>query len=283
VTGHLLGVGDLELWVESDGDPSARPVVLLGGADATVLRWPPPFVQRLAEAGHRVLRIEHRDSGLSTKIDRDSPYRLEDLATDTVGVLDALGIARADFVGYSLGGAVAQLVALLAPARVRSLVLISTTPGLGDDRLPFAEEWFVERMAERLFAPLPRDRAARVQWVVDLYRLLAGDRYPFDEEAQRELAAREIDRCWYPESGHGVAANASTSRLDRLGAISTPTVVIHGTRDPVYPIAHGEALAARIPGAELVRVAGLGHEIPLAGADELADHVLAHLADAGRV
>lgn len=277
MAGQLVATNGIEVWVELDGDPGAAPIVLLGGADASVLRWPSSFVTPLVEAGRRVVRIEHRDCGLSTKIDPEQPYRLEDLACDVVGVLDALGIDAADVVGYSMGGAVAQVLALDHARRVRGLVLVATTPGLGDERLPFAADWFVERMAERLFEPPPRTFDERVAWTVDLYRLLAGDRYPFDEEGQAQLAAAEVERAWHPESGHGVAANASPSRLDRLAEISAPTLIVHGTRDPVYAIAHGEALAAGIPGAELVTVDGLGHEVPAAFGAELAELVLRHL------
>jgi pimeloyl-ACP methyl ester carboxylesterase len=278
--GRLVAANGVELWVEIDGRAAGPVVVLLGGADASVLRWPPVFVDALVGAGWRVVRIEHRDSGLSTKVPVDEPYRLEDLAHDVVGVLDALGLERAHLVGYSLGGAVAQVVALAQPARVASLTLVATTPGMGDERLPFAEDWFVERMAERLFAPAPRTADERVAWVVDLYRMLAGDRYPFDQAGQRVLARREVERSWYPESGHGVAATASTSRLDALARLTRPAVVVHGTRDPVYPLAHGVALASGLPGARLVPIDGLGHEIPAAFAPELAALVLDHLAAA---
>ncbi|HEX7095918.1 MAG TPA: alpha/beta hydrolase [Acidimicrobiales bacterium] len=278
MAGRLVPANGVELWVEVDGDLTSPSVILLGGADASVLRWPRTFIGPLVDAGRSVVRVEHRDSGLSTKIPPEQPYRLEDLARDVVGVLDALGIDQADVVGYSLGGAVAQLLALDHAERVRSLVLIATTPGMGDDRLPFAADWFVERMAERLLAPPPRAFDERVAWTVDLYRLLAGDRYEFDDEGQHALARAEVERAWHPESGHGVAANASPSRLDRLGEIRAPTLVVHGTRDPVYALAHGEALAAGINGAVLEVVEGLGHEVPAAFGAELAELVLQHLA-----
>jgi pimeloyl-ACP methyl ester carboxylesterase len=274
MTGRLVPTNGVELWIEEDGDAAAPVVLLLGGADSSALRWPAGFVAALVDAGRRVVRVEHRDSGCSTKIDPDAPYRLEDLALDTVGVLDALGVDAADVVGYSMGGAVAQLLALDHAPRVRALVLLATTPGMGDDRLPFAADWFVERMSERLFAPPPRTDADRVAWTVDLYRLLAGERYPFDEAGQRDLAEAELARCWYPESGHGVASTASPSRLDRLDAVAAPTVVVHGSHDPVYTLAHGEALAAGIPGATLVVVEGLGHEVPAAFSADLAALVL---------
>ena len=130
-------------------------------------------------------------------------------------------------------------------------------------------------MTERLFAAPPRTTDERIAWIVDLYRLLAGTRHPFDEEGQRALAAAELERCWYPESGHGLAVGASPSRLDRLGEIGAPTLVIHGSADPVFAPAHGRALAAGILDARLVTIDGLGHEV---SAQDLASLLLAHVA-----
>ena len=274
MTGQLVTTNGIELWVEDDGDAADPVVLLLGGADASALRWPEACVATLVAAGRRVIRVEHRDSGLSTKIDADELYGLDELALDTAGALDALGIDAVDIVGYSMGGAVAQVLALDHPERVRTLTLVATTPGAGDERLPPPADWFVDRMGERLFAPPPRSDDERIAWTVELYRLLAGERYPFDEDAQRAIAAAELARVWYPESGHGIAATASPSRLERLDAIAAPTTVVHGTHDPVYALEHGDALARGIPDATLVVIDGLGHEVPAAFAAELAALVL---------
>ncbi len=279
----LVDVNGVELWVE-DRTPAPEhgaPILLLSGSDATTLRWPPALIAALAGAGHRVVAFDHRDCGASTKIDPDTPYRLDTLAADACGVLDALGIERAHVVGYSMGGAVAQVMALRSPERVLTLTLVSTTPGLGDERLPFAADWFIERMTERLFAPPPRTDKDRIAWIVDLYRLLAGTRHPFDEDGQRVIARAELERCWYPESGHGVAVGASPSRLDDLEQINAPTLVVHGTADPVFAIEHGRALADRIPGACLVTVDDLGHEVPGAFGAELAALIRSHVTRSG--
>jgi pimeloyl-ACP methyl ester carboxylesterase len=282
MSGRLVPANGIELWAEIDGprtDPGGDTpvIVLLGGADATALRWPAELVHALVDAGHLVVRLEHRDSGRSTKIDADEPYRLEDLAADVAGALGALGIAEADVVGYSMGGAVAQVLALRHPPLVRSLVLVATTPGAGDERLPGPDDDFVGQMANRLFSPPPRTREERIHWTVGLYRMLAGTRYEFDEIGQRELAAAELDLGWYPESGHGVAATASPSRLDRLAEITVPTLVVHGDRDVVYAVEHARALEAGMPAATMVVVEGLGHEVPAAFASELASLVLRHV------
>ena len=277
MTGQLVATNGIELWAELQGN-GRMTVLLLGGADASMDRWPESFVTELLDREYSVLRVEHRDSGRSTKISPDEPYRLEDMALDVVGVLDAFGITHAvDVVGYSMGGAIAQLLALDYASRVRSLTLIATTPGLGDDRLPFAADWFVDKMSERLFAPPSRTFDDRVEWTVDLYRMLAGSRFPFDEARQRALAAAEVTRGWYPESGHGIASNASRSRLDRLHEIDFSALVVHGTEDPVYAVEHAEALARELPDAELRVIDGLGHEIPEAFGAELAVMVAHHL------
>jgi len=274
----LIAANGIELWVEQHGDPDGVPIVLLSGSDATTLRWPASLVAPLAADGRRVITYDHRDSGASTKVDPDAPYRLDTLAADACALFDAMGIDAAHLVGYSMGGAVAQIVALDAPGRVRSLTLIATTPGSGDERLPFAADWFVERMAERLFAPPPRTHDDRVAWIVELYRLLAGSRVVFDEAGQRAIADAEIARSWYPESGHGVAVGSSPSRLDDLARITARTLVVHGTADPVYALGHAYALAEGISNARLVVIDGLGHEVPAGFGAELAALILEHIA-----
>lgn len=276
----VIAVNGIELWVEAHGDPAGAPVLLLAGSDATTLRWPATLLDALVAAGLRVLTYDHRDSGGSTKIDPDVPYLLDDLAADAASLLDALGVEQAHLVGYSMGGAVAQVLALDHADRVASLTLLSTTPGLGDERLPFAADWFVERMADRLFTPAPRARDERVAWIVELYRMLAGRRFAFDESHQAALAAAELDRAWYPESGHGIAAGASPSRLDRLSEITVPTLVVHGTADPVFAPEHAVALHDGIPAARLVLVEDLGHEVPAPFGPDLAALIVDHVRGA---
>lgn len=272
--GRSVPVGDVSLWVEVHGELADEVVLLLSGSDATTRRWPATLIDELVAAGLGVVAFDTRDCGLSSRIDPDTPYRLEDLALDACGVLDALGIAAAHVVGYSMGGAVAQLLALEHRARVRTLVLVSSTPGLGDERLPPADDDYVAFVVDRLFGDPPRSDEQKIEWIVEGYRRLAGTRFAFDEDAQRVLAQDELDRGWSAESGHGVAATASRSRLDRLRDIAVPTVVVHGDADPVFPLPHGEALAEGIPGARLVVVEGLGHELPVPLGGAVAAEVL---------
>ena len=273
----MAGGIEVDLFVEVFGDDDAEPVLLISGADAHCTRWTPALVDPLVASGFRVVRFDNRDSGLSTKVASDIGYTLDDMAIDALSVMDGLSVDSAHVIGRSMGGMVGQVLALTNPERVRSLALLCSSPGLGDERLPSAADWLVDRMAERLFAPPPADEAERVAWVVELDRLFAGPRYPFDDEASRSVAELEVERCWYPESGHGSAVGASLSRLDSLGEITVPTLVVHGTADPVFPVEHALALADGIPGARLWLVEGLGHEVPDACLPDLLPRLLEHL------
>lgn len=267
--GSHVRVGDIDLWVDVDGPEGGDTVVLLAGADTPGFRWTRSIVARLIDAGYRVMRFDHRDCGRSTRFTSSDAYRLDDLAADVVGLLDAFDVDRAHLVGRSMGGMVAQVMALEHPQRVRSLSLFGTTPGVGDDRLPGPDEDFVEKMTFRLFEGPPREPDAQVAWIVQLAELMNGTLYPIDVEAETALARAEVETGWAAETGHGVAAFSSESRLDRLGEVEAPTLVVHGSADVVLPIEHGRALAEGIPGAVFIEVDGLGHEVPDGLVEEL--------------
>ena len=260
-----------------DGGPAPLPVLLVAGADAHCTSWTPALIEPLTALGHRVVRYDHRDSGLSTKVPADVGYTLEDLAADALTVMDAHGIDRAHVIGRSMGGMVGQVLALDHADRVATLTLVCSTPGLGDERLPMAADWLVDRMTERLFAEPPGTDAARASWIVEQGEWFAGPRYPAPTAERLAIAVAEVARCWYPESGHGVAVGASPSRLDRLDEIATPTLVVHGTADPVFSVEHALALAEGIRGAELWLVEELGHELPDGLVPELLPRLQAHL------
>jgi len=158
------------------------------------------------------------------------------------------------------------------------LTLLGSSPGLGDESLPSAADWLVDRMAERLFAPPAVSHTERVAWIVELDEMFTGDRYPITTAERIRTASAEVERCWYPESGHGPAVNSSPSRLGRLAGISVPTLVVHGTADPVFPVEHALALADGIPDAGLWLVEGLGHEVPDGLVPELLDRIREYLA-----
>lgn len=278
--GELVRVGDIELWADRRGDGDGEPVLLIAGADAPGFRWTAALVDRLVGAGYQVIRFDHRDCGRSTRFRADDAYLLDDLVADTVGLLDHFGIVEVHVIGRSMGGMIGQLLALDHPTRVRSLTLFGSSPAPGDERLPGPLDEFVERMTERLLAGPPSDDDGRVRWLVELDEFLSGTAYPLDRNRQAALAAAEIATGWAPETGHGVAVHASPGRLERLADIDVPTMVVHGTADPVFPPAHGRALATGIAGAVLFEIDGLGHEVPDRLIDELWPALEKHLKTA---
>ncbi len=280
--GCLVEVDDVSIWADVQGPDDGPAVVLLAGADSPGFRWTPAIVEPLVAEGYRVVRFDHRDCARSTRLGTEAAYTLDDLAADALGLMDHLDIDCAHLIGRSMGGMIAQVMALDHPARVVSLTLIGTTPGAGDECLPGPGADFVDRMVGRLFDGPPADSAARQDWIVDLHRLLSGSLYAFDERAHVELARAELETGWAPETGHGVAVHSSASRLDRLNSIAAPALVVHGTADPVYPPAHGRALAERIPGAVLVEIEDLGHEFPDALMADLWPVLRLHLAESRR-
>ncbi|MEO8692552.1 MAG: alpha/beta hydrolase [Acidimicrobiales bacterium] len=273
-TSGLIDTNGVELWAETYGAPGDPAVVLISGADSPGSRWDLDLVDALVRAHFRVVRFDNRDCGLSTKVDPDELYTLDDMARDVVGLMDALGIDRAHVVGRSMGGMIGQLLALDHRERVRSLALLISSPGMGDERLPRPAEAFLDQLAARHLAPPPKTREERVDHLVELFRLYAGTAIPFEEARLRAASAAEVDRMWYPESGHGHAAWSTTSRVDRLGEITVPTLIMHGTLDPVVPVAHAHLMAATIPDNECWIIDGLGHETPAALTPELAHRLL---------
>ncbi|MEZ5245961.1 MAG: alpha/beta hydrolase [Acidimicrobiales bacterium] len=267
--GRLVDIGEVQLWVDEQGPTAGDPVVLIAGADSPGFRWTPAIVDRLVADGHRVIRFDHRDCGRSTRFGPNDAYLLDDLTADVVSLLDELEIVDAHVIGRSMGGMIGQLLGIDHPERVRSLTIFGSSPAPGDERLGGPDDGFVEAMTTRLFAGPPKDEAGRIEWLVELDEFLSGSLYPLDRERQIALAKAELMTGWVPETGHGVAVHASPGRLERLEAITVPTLVVHGTADPVFPPAHGRALATGIDGAVLVEVEGLGHEVPDALIEEL--------------
>jgi pimeloyl-ACP methyl ester carboxylesterase len=265
----------VRLWYEDLGDPDGEAVVLIMGATASAITWPPELLDALTAAGHRVVRFDNRDIGLSTHVDyATDPYTLDDMADDTLGLVDALGIDRAHFVGASMGGMISQLMAIRYPDRVRSLALLITTPG-PDDRLSPTSDGVVAIVAR----PAMTD-AELAQRSVDLWRALTGSRFPFDEAHYRELAARDAARGTNPNSAHGVAVFTAPSRIEALATVRVPTLVVQATEDPIFPFDHGETLAKAIPGATFVPWEGVGHEVPAQLGPELIALLEANIAAA---
>lgn len=251
----------VELCVQTFGDPENPAILLIGGAASSMDWWEDEFCERLASGPRFVIRYDLRDTGQSVSYQPGAPqYGGPDLVADAVGVLDALRVARAHVVGISMGGGIAQHLALAYADRVASLTLISTTPG-GPGLPPMSDE-LKARFEEPTHAPDWSDRQAVVDYIVEDLRPYAGT-LPFDEEAMRALAGRIVDRTINIEStmtNHWMLDGGEP--LPRLAEITAPTLVLHGTEDPLFPYGHAEALAAAIPGARLLPLAGVGHELP---------------------
>jgi pimeloyl-ACP methyl ester carboxylesterase len=259
-------INGAELCIDATGDPGHPAVLLIMGAGGSMDRWEDPFCARLAAAGRYVIRDDHRDTGGSTTYPPDEPgYTGDDLIADAVGILDHLHVARAHVVGMSMGGAIAQRVAIEHPWRVLTLTLIATSPaGAGGPELPPPSDELraVFSAESQPSEPDWSDRAAAIDFLLDAERPYAGTR-GIDEDAVRALLGRVYDRSTSLPSAknHFVLAGTEIPRA-RLAEITAPTLVIHGTHDPLFPPAHGEALARSIPNAELLLVDGLGHEFP---------------------
>jgi len=270
-------VGDIHIEYEDLGPKHGRPLLLVMGLGAQMILWEDDLCAELIERGHRVIRFDNRDVGRSTRLVRagmpdmaraaeaffagqpvDSPYTLSDMAGDAAGLLDALEIPAAHVVGASLGGMIAQTLAIERPRRVRSLVSIMSTTGRPE--LPPARP---EAMAV-LLLPTPNDRDAYVERALHVFRTIGSPGFPFDEDGVRRLALRSWERGISPDgpARQLLAVIASGSRHERLAALRVPTVVVHGADDPLMPVEHARDTAACIPGAELLVIEGMGHDLP---------------------
>ena len=281
----MIEANGVELCTEPFGVPGDPPVLLMMGVGASMLWWEEGFCRLLAEGGRFVIRYDHRDTGRSVTSEPGRPqYTGADLVADAVGVLDAYGIVAAHVVGVSAGGAFAQMLALGFPDRVLSLVLISTSPATrGERSLPSATDRFSDFFAS---AEVDwSDRGSVIEYLVAYERMLAGGVRPFDEVAWRELVGRDVERARdiAAAENHSLLAEGDVPS-EPISSISVPTLVIHGTADPMFPHAHGRALAEEIPGARLLTLEGAGHGVERADWETIARAILAHTegGDLGR-
>ena len=272
-------INGAELCVDTIGDPAHPAVLLIMGAAGSMDRWEEPFCARLAAAGRYVIRYDHRDTGGSTTLSARAAglHAATTSFADPVAILDHLGVERAHLVGLSMGGAIAQCIALDHPERVRSLTLMSTSP-VGTGGAGAAAD--VRRAARRLrrsrrpspTGPIARRRSRSCS---RRERPYAGSR-GVDEPALRALLGRVYDRsASLPSANNHFILEGSETTRARLAEIAVPALVIHGTDDPLFPLAHGEALAREIPGAELLVIDGLGHEFPPWAWDEVLPALIA--------
>ena len=276
---RMIEANGVELCTSSFGGPADPPILLIMGIGASMLWWEEGFCRQLAGGGRFVLRYDHRDTGRSVAYEPGHPeYTGANLVADAVGVLDAYEIDAAHVAGVSAGGAFAQLLALSFPDRVRSLVLISTSPALPVDRgLPSATPAY-HRFLASAEVDWSNDESV-IEYLVGYARVLAGDERPFDEEAARDLARRDVERARdiAASENHGAIASGESPR-DPLSSIGIPTLVIHGTADPLFPPEHGQALAYEIPGAELLVIEGAGHGVVRSDWETIARAIIRHTA-----
>jgi pimeloyl-ACP methyl ester carboxylesterase len=269
----------VELCVDTLGERRDPAILLVMGSGASLDWWEDEFCERLAGGGRFVVRYDHRDTGRSVTYPPGKPaYSGSDLVADAVGVLDALGLDRAHVAGQSMGGALAQVLALDHPERVASLCLIATSPAGPDADLPGMAPEDAARLAE-IEAPDWGDRAHVIEYLVAFSRAIAGRSRPFDEQRCRALAGRVFDRSDSIASMTNHELVDGTPRWrERLGELRVPTLVIHGREDPFLPYPHGVALAREIPGARLITLEHAGHELPREDWDVVIPAILEHTA-----
>ena len=273
----MIQANGVELCTESFGDPADPPILLIMGIGASMLWWEDGFCRLLANGGRHVIRYDHRDTGRSVTYEPGNPgYTGADLVADAASVLDAYDIPAAHIVGVSAGGGCAQELALDYADRVLSLVLISTSPATpGDRALPSPTEEFGRFLAS---AEVDwSDAASVIEYQVGYSRMLAGGLRPFDEAAVRELITRDVVRAedFAAVRNHDLIAGDAAPD-EPLSSIAAPALVIHGTADPMFPLGHGEALAAEIPGASLMALEGAGHGLDRADRVSVAQAILEH-------
>ncbi len=289
---HTNGI---EIAYDTFGEPQDRPLILIMGLSCQLVAWPERFCKKLAAKGHFVIRFDNRDVGLSTKLEdlgvpdifevfaalregksMSSPYSLFDMAADTLGLMDALNLEKAHVCGLSMGGMIAQMMAIEYPQRVASLISMQSSTGAPG--LPEAEP----QAREAMVAPPPIKRDAYIQHMAHVYRAFAGGSDKYDETLQNEISASSYDRSIYfiGFTRQLAAILACGSRRKSLATVTAPTLVIHGDHDALLPLAHGKDTAEAIADAKFVIINGLGHGMAYPALwDEIIEAIAAHTAN----
>ena len=316
--GKISKVNGIDIWWEDYGKKSDPTVMLIMGAGANCMKWQETFVQGLVANGLHVVKFDNRDVGKSTwisgepffsKIVRHLPliisnrimehvfsaildddgkfkfpdssraeYNLDDMAKDTVALMDHLDIDKAHLVGVSMGGMISQIICLDHPERALTLTAIMSSPGMAkDSSLPGPTQQFFEGWKEYMLLNL---QGRKEDGIVKLYEGLAGSRFPFDEKMFREYYAPVAAHGNNPYPAHSMAVGASPDRTGRLCEIRAPTLVIHGSEDPLIPLDHGMALVNNIPNAKTYIMEGAGHELPANLTPEIIAQITALLKEA---
>ncbi|MBN2297703.1 MAG: alpha/beta hydrolase [Deltaproteobacteria bacterium] len=280
---------EIDIVYDTFGDDTSPPMILIMGLGSQMILWDDEFCSQLAARGFRVIRFDNRDVGRSTKLSHmgipdfrslmkgqvvEVPYTLHDMAKDTIGLLDALQIDSAHIVGASMGGMIAQLLAVDYPHRVRSLTSIMSTTG--DPSLPGPSPEAIQV----LFRPYPTDRERFVNAFINTWRVLAGDQLPMEHDRVVDLAGRFHERGVDPAGNarHLAAIIVSGSRKKELASVKVPALVIHGDADPLVPVECGMDTAGSIPGAVLKVIPGMGHAFPCSVWSDIIDSIAEHAA-----
>lgn len=288
-----LQVGDLQIEYDTFGDANADPILLIMGLGTQMTAWSPDFCNALAAHGHYVIRFDNRDIGLSTKFHGarapgrfryamnhffrtglNEPYSIQDMASDAAGVLDVLGIRSAHVVGASMGGMIAQLLTVAHPQQVKSLTSMMSSSG--DPRLPTARPEVVNHLF--MSRPNTADPAIMLEYTIKSAKLISSPAYPRSDEDWRELISASLKRSFYPQGfiRQMAAIVADGSRVQRLAAIDKPTLVIHGSDDPLVPVECGIDTARHIKGARLEIIEGMGHDLPPQLINTITTMIAAH-------
>lgn len=270
-------INGIEICTESFGNPGNPAILLIMGAQASMVWWEEEFCRRLADKVRFVIRYDNRDVGRSTTYELGNPgYTFDDMADDAVHILDEYGIEQAHIVGISMGGMLTQIIALRHSRRVLSVSLISTSNFAPE--LPPMEEKVMNYFTNAGATDWANEESV-VEFTVGKWKVLAGSKHPFDEKRIYNLAKEEVERSNNIASmnNHGILTGGE-SYLVRTGEIDVPVLVIHGTEDPIIPYEHGIALANAIPGAVLLTLEGTGHEVHYDDWDTIIDAISKHTA-----
>lgn len=278
----------IQIEYDTFGDRSFPALLLVAGNGAQLMFWDVEFCGLLAKKGYFVIRFDNRDAGLSTKFEKagipdfmaaveaamagkpvESAYSLDDMADDAIDLLDALGIEKAHICGASMGGMIAQVIAYRHPKHVLSLTSIMSTTGNPD--LPQGKP---EALAAVL-APAPAEREAYVEHMMNVWRKIWSPGFPFEEKRARTFIEESYDRSYYPQGAvrQNIALIANGDRRPLLSTIAVPTFVIHGADDPLIPVEGGKDTVRVIPGAKLLIMNGMGHDMPKGVWGEIADTI----------
>jgi pimeloyl-ACP methyl ester carboxylesterase len=281
----------IRIWYREEGDPSGEPLLLIMGLSSQLIAWPQEFVDELGGRGFRVIRFDNRDCGLSDKIEGGSydlleadhsakaaAYQLTDMADDSVGLLDHLGIEQAHIVGASMGGMIAQTIAIHHPAKVRSLCSIMSTTGAPFVGLPTLAA------AIAVSLPTPPERNKAIPHIANVMRVIGSRTHEAEEREYRlNLATESYDRMFYPQGGRRqlAAILAAPNRTQALRNVKVPTLVIHGGEDSLINISGGRATRDAVPDSTFLEIPTMGHDLPQAVQAEAIAEIDANARKAG--